>query len=72
MQEVFVEFFRLVSRGILMLRQSKMIRVVAPWFVAGVVIGERAAPIIRYMKSWSKDRITAYCKKRNWQWEYLP
>lgn len=49
-----------------------MIRIVAPWFVAGVIIGIRAAPIIGYMCGWSREEIIAYCKKRRWKWDDLP
>ena len=41
-------------------------------FTAGVVIGRRAAPIIRYMASWSVAQIEDYCKKMKWNVEKLP
>jgi hypothetical protein len=44
-----------------------MIRIEAPYFVAGVD-GERVAPIIKYMKGWSADKIVEYCNKKNWKY----
>jgi hypothetical protein len=35
-------------------------------FVAGVVLGKRAAPIVRYMEGWSLDRIKHHCEKMKW------
>lgn len=48
-----------------------LIRICSPYFVAGVVIGERAAPILRYMRYWPLKEIVAYCAKKRWQWELL-
>ena len=50
---------------------EKIIRIDAPWFVAGVVVGIRAAPIVRYMARWSSEAILAYCQKRGWKAELL-
>ncbi len=44
-----------------------LLRIVAPHFVAGVVVGERAAPIVRYMTHWSPYRIWEYCQRKGWQ-----
>lgn len=43
-----------------------MIRIVAPHFVAAVIVGERAAPIIGYMRTWSADRIERYAASKGW------
>lgn len=47
-----------------------MMRIVAPHFVAGVVISHgvvvRAAPIVKYMKGWLTPKVINYCKKRGW------
>lgn len=47
-----------------------MIRIVAPHFVAGVVIEDRrvvkAAPIVKYMIGWSVTRVLTYCRRRGW------
>ena len=40
-------------------------------FVAGVVVGVRAAPIVRYMAAWSLPRIKDYCEKLGWKVEQL-
>ena len=48
-----------------------MLRIVAPHFVAGVVPGERAAPIVHYMAAWSVWRIAEYCTARRWQVEIV-
>lgn len=44
-------------------------RIVAPHFVAGVVVGEVAAPIVNYMRAWSPERIEGYCQKKGWSCE---
>lgn len=46
-----------------------MLRITAPHFVAGVVPGKAAAPIVSYMRSWTPERIKEYCKARGWQVE---
>lgn len=43
-----------------------LLRIVAPYFVAGIVVGERAAPIIKYMVPWTLEQIGAYCAKKRW------
>jgi len=48
-----------------------MIRIVAPHFVAGVVVGERAAPIIRYMTQWTAEQIELYCRSKRWRCETI-
>lgn len=49
-----------------------LVRIAAPHFVAGIVLGKRAAPIVRYMRNWSLKRIQFYCAGRNWKVEELP
>ncbi len=43
----------------------------APHFTAGVVLWDdkviEAAPIIRYMRKWSRDRVRDYCKSKDWK-----
>lgn len=48
-----------------------MLRILAPHFVAGIVIGERAAPIVRYMANWSRERIERYCAGKRWRVEVV-
>jgi hypothetical protein len=43
-----------------------LFQIEAPHFVAGVIVGERAAPIIKYMKDWSEDQIKIYCNIKGW------
>jgi hypothetical protein len=42
-----------------------------PQFCAGIVLWDdkviEAAPIVGYMKRWSRDRVRAYCKTRGWE-----
>ncbi len=45
---------------------TPLLRIVAPHFVAAVIVGERAAPIVRYMATWSEAQIRAYCAKKRW------
>ena len=49
-----------------------MITIDAPHFCAAVVltpggIVTRAAPILKYMEGWTKERVFAYCRKKGWQ-----
>lgn len=46
-----------------------LLRIIAPHFVAGVVEGERAAPIVRYMINWDLYQILEYCDKKGWRVE---
>ena len=45
---------------------NTLVRIVSSWFVAGVVVGVRAAPIVKYMRNWSLVRIMQYCETRGW------
>lgn len=47
----------------------RLIRVVAPHFVAGFETDgtvRRAAPILRYMVGWSDDRARSYIRRKGW------
>ncbi len=51
---------------------TSLIRLEAPGFVAGVVIGpyqrvETAAPVVRYMRGWDRQRVLAYADRRHWR-----
>lgn len=39
-------------------------------FTAGIVLWDNkvieAAPIVRYMRKWSRDRVRDYCKTKGW------
>lgn len=53
---------------------ERLIRITAPHFAAGVVMDSsrmvfKTAPILKYMKSWSLDRIQKYCKRKEWRCE---
>ena len=50
---------------------SVLVRITAPHFCAGVVVRERAAPIVKYMTGWSADRIRAYCHNKRWRCEVV-
>lgn len=50
---------------------SALLRVTAPYFCAGVVPGEVAAPIIRYMLPWTEQAIRDYARKKGWRVEAL-
>lgn len=47
------------------------IRIIAPHFVAGVIVGERAAPIVAYMVRWAEARIRSYCAGKRWTVEVV-
>jgi hypothetical protein len=42
----------------------------ADHFTAGIVLWDgqviEAAPIVRYMKGWPRDRVRDYCKQKKW------
>ncbi len=53
-----------------------MIRIDSGYFIAGVIFNNqgvvvRAAPIVKYMKGWSKDSVIAYATRKGWQWEVI-
>lgn len=48
-----------------------LVRVIAPHFVAGLVVGERAADIIRYMRTWPIERVRTYCRSKSWRCEVV-
>ena len=43
----------------------------APHFYCGIVLREdkviETAPIVRYMKGWSRDRVREYCREKQWK-----
>jgi hypothetical protein len=41
-----------------------LLRITSPYFVAGVIVGVRAAPIIRYMAGWPMAKIYDYCRRK--------
>jgi hypothetical protein len=43
-----------------------MLRIEAPHFTAGIVRGGLCAPILLYMKGWTRREIEAYCAERKW------
>lgn len=45
-----------------------MVRIEASHFVAGIIVGERAAPILKYMIGWPTEKIIKYCQKKGWKW----
>lgn len=43
----------------------------APHFTAGIVLWDdkvvEVAPIVRYMKKWSRERVRSYCQGKSWK-----
>ena len=43
----------------------------APHFYAGVVLQDgrvvRFAPIVKYMRGWSRQQVLDYCRRKHWQ-----
>lgn len=43
----------------------------APHFYAGVVLDDDvvtiAAPIVKYMRGWSRDKVREYCRAKGWK-----
>lgn len=56
----------------LRLPPGDLIVIVAGHFVAGVElkngIAVRAAPIIRYMKGWSREAVVMHCRRKKWEY----
>lgn len=52
-----------------------LIRIEAPFFVAGIDARDRrvirAAPIVKYMIGWDSQHVADYCKRRGWTWQRL-
>jgi len=48
-------------------KRAPLVRITAPHFVAGIVVRERAAPILAYMLPWSLTQILRYCDRKGWQ-----
>lgn len=46
---------------------ATLLQITAPHFCAGVVVGQRAAPIVNYMRLWPRYKIEAYCKSKGWR-----
>lgn len=49
--------------------RERLVRFVAPHFVAGFVTNgrvTRAAPIIKYIVGWPDDRVREYCRRKGW------
>lgn len=43
----------------------------APHFYAGIVLKSdivtEAAPILKYMSGWSRDKVRSYCQRKGWK-----
>jgi len=50
---------------------APLLRITAPHFVAGVVPGLYAAPIVAYMIAWAPAAIECYCADKGWSVERL-
>lgn len=50
---------------------KKLLRIVAPHFVAGIEVGGKVAPILAWMvrKGWQESDIRSYCSKKSWTCE---
>jgi hypothetical protein len=47
-----------------------LVQITAPHFCAGIVVEgvvRDAAPIVKYMRGWTLDKVTSYCAQRHWQ-----
>lgn len=51
------------------MKTEVLVQVTAPHFVAGVVVGVLAAPIVKYMATWSLTKIQTYCASKKWKCE---
>jgi hypothetical protein len=48
-------------------KMETLLAIDSGYFYAGVEVGRRAAPIIRYMASWSESKIREYCTRKGWK-----
>ena len=50
--------------------QTMLAQITAPHFVAGIVLDDgtvtTAAPIVKYMIGWNRDRVRDYCHQKAW------
>lgn len=48
-----------------------LVRITASHFVAGIIVkNDRvtlSAPILKYMRGWTSDRVRQYCKEKGWR-----
>lgn len=55
---------------------TKLVRVVAPHFVAGMDVANgkcvEAAPILRWAKGKTEDELRAYFKRKGWRASIIP
>jgi hypothetical protein len=55
----------------MMMITETLAQITAPHFCAGIVLFDdrvvEAAPIVRYMKRWSRDRVRDYCASKGWR-----
>jgi len=46
-------------------------QITAPHFCAGIVLRDdhvvETAPIVSYMRRWSRDRVREYCRRKGWR-----
>ena len=50
-----------------------MVIITAPHFVAAYDMqNHNIAPILKYMRGWTLDRIRSYCRSKGWKCEVLP
>ncbi len=51
-------------------RASVLAAIDAPHFYAGIILEQdvviQAAPIVKYMRGWSRDRVRDYCRQKRW------
>lgn len=52
--------------------KGRLIWIDSGYFFAGVVVVDnivvRAAPIVKYMRGWSGDRVCAYARSKRWRY----
>lgn len=56
-------------------KTDKLGRITAPFMCAGVVITagrvRLAAPILRYMVTWTQEQVEVYCERRGFHFEIV-
>jgi len=50
----------------------QLVRIEGPGFVAGVIVGIAAAPIVGFMRTWDHARIVRYCFRKRWRVSDVP
>lgn len=50
--------------------RTMLVQITAPHMCSGIILEDdvvtEAAPIVRYMVGWNRDRVRDYCRQKGW------